>query len=159
MECLEARLNPEPLVQMIGKTRLLAENLAADLRKLKESESKGALQNHIHKVELGLSVAKNELQQQIYKMKEFEEQLFIRQTDCTQQLEAEVTRFKRAEAEIESQVAGVARELRQLRAESDGHKERTKVNAEAIGAILELEMLSSALEQQEEIDRRTLEDA
>jgi len=73
-------------------------------------------------------------------------------------LETEVGRFKRAEDEIGKELEGVLREVKQLRAESDGHKERTKVNSETIGAILELEMLSSALEQQEEIDRRTLED-
>jgi hypothetical protein len=40
----------------------------------------------------------------------------------------------------------VQKDCRTLRGESDGHKERTKINSETISSILELEMLASALE-------------
>ena len=47
---------------MIGKNRLLIENIVVEVKKLKDSESRGALQNHILKVELALNLSKNDLQ-------------------------------------------------------------------------------------------------
>ena len=56
---------------MIGRNRLMIENIKVDVTKLKESESKISLTHHIQKVEVQMTVFKNDLQQQVYKMKEF----------------------------------------------------------------------------------------
>ena len=55
---------------------------------------------------------------------------------------------------MQSQLQSVLKECKILKAESDGHKDRTKTNSETISSLIELEMITSALEQQDEIDRR-----
>jgi hypothetical protein len=47
---------------MIGRNRQLIENLLEDVKKLKESENRGALQQYIQKVDLQLNMTKNDLQ-------------------------------------------------------------------------------------------------
>lgn len=59
---LRTSLDHEPLLAMIGRNRQLIENLMDDVRKLRETENRAALTQHIHKVELQLNMAKNDLQ-------------------------------------------------------------------------------------------------
>lgn len=55
-------LSHDPLLQMIGKNRLMIENLQDEVKKLKDTEGRNSLSQHLHKVEATLNMTKNDLQ-------------------------------------------------------------------------------------------------
>lgn len=58
---------------MIAKNRGLIETLGDEVKKLKDTEGKASLGMQIHKLEANFNNFKNDMQNQIYKMKEFDE--------------------------------------------------------------------------------------
>jgi hypothetical protein len=73
MSLMEGRLSHEPLLSMIGKNRGLIENIAEEVRKLKETEGKASLGMQIMKLEANFNNFKADVQNQIYRMKEFDD--------------------------------------------------------------------------------------
>ena len=60
---------------------------------------------------MGLTMCKNDLQQQIYKMKEFDEQLYMKQIEIQDKFDYEFIKAKKQEQENLAAVDKVSKEL------------------------------------------------
>ena len=78
MDSLEARLSHNPLLNMISKNRELIEHMTVDLTKLKDDGNRVQMSQDIRRLDATLNLTKNDLYQQIYKMREFQDQLYLK---------------------------------------------------------------------------------
>ena len=63
---------------MISKNRELIEQIKVDLVKLKDDGNRVQMSQDIRRLDATLNLTKNDLYQQIYKMREFQDQLYIK---------------------------------------------------------------------------------
>ena len=63
---------------MISKNRELIEQIKVDVVKLKDDGNRVQLSQDIKRLDATLNLTKNDLYQQIYKMREFQDQLYIK---------------------------------------------------------------------------------
>jgi hypothetical protein len=149
-----AKLDHEPLLSMISKNRGMMETLKDDLLKIKESLGNGSLSHHIQKLEVQLNMFKNDLQQQIYKMKEFSEQLYLKQLEHTDKLDYELAKMRKQEKDAREAMDRSTRDVKSLKQGEAEMREMMVAAAEGVCALVELESIASAMEQQDEVDRR-----
>lgn len=154
MGLLEGRLAHEPLLAMIAKNRGLIEQLAEDMRKLKDTEGKASLGMQMHKLEGNLANFKNEMQNQLYKMKEFDEQLFSKSLTLESKVDLELLKMRKQVQELQSVQDSVAKNVIANSGFIADLKESAANLAQSVIALVELECIASAMEQQHEVDRR-----
>jgi hypothetical protein len=63
---------------MISKNRELIEQIKVDVVKLKDDGNRVQMSQDIRRLDATLNLTKNDLYQQIYKMREFQDQLYIK---------------------------------------------------------------------------------
>lgn len=140
------KLSHDPLLKLIDRNTEHLETITADLKKLKDDSSKGSLSQAIQRIEVTQALNKNDVQQQLYKVKEFNEQMYLKQVEIAQKLDFEMVKARRQVGEVASGVEKCSAEGRKVEGEVLNMREVIRNIAEAVCAVVELEAVTSALE-------------
>lgn len=139
---------------MISKNRELIEQIKVDVVKLKDDGNRVQMSQDIRRLDATLNLTKNDLYQQIYKMREFQDQLYIKGVEQDARMDQEGIKTKKRTDEMQSNFDTQVGELKKTQRELADARELINAVGEAVCSIVELEAVASALEQQDEVDRK-----
>ena len=100
-------------------------------------------------------LCKNDLYQQIYKMKEFQEQLYTKNVEINARIDQETFKSQKCADELQSGIDTHSVDIKKANTEIYIIRDLIANLGEAVCSIVELEAVASALEQQDEVDRKT----
>jgi hypothetical protein len=100
----------------------------------------------LQRIEVTQAVMKNDVQQQIYKIKEFNEQLYMKQVEFGQKLDYEMIKVRKDQLDIQSQIDRTGTEISTIQKQKREINELIQTMGEAVCSLVELEAVTSALE-------------
>jgi hypothetical protein len=100
----------------------------------------------IRRLDATLNLTKNDLYQQIYKMREFQDQLYLKGVEQDARMDQEGVKTKKRADEMQSSLDGLVGELKRTHREISDARELIGAVGEAVCSIVELEAVASALE-------------
>ncbi len=147
MTHLQMKLSHDPLLKLLDRCTDQLTLLTADVKKLKDDSSKGSLSQSIQRLEVTQALNKNDVQQQLYKIKEFNEQLYLKQVEAAQKLDFELLKTRRQISEVTQGVDRQTAEAKRIENEVALVREGVRNLGEAVVGVVELEAVTSAMEQ------------
>ncbi len=152
---METRLSHDPLLDMLGRDRALLDTLRADMTRMKEETgTKNSLVSQLNKLEVTQAQHRKELQQHLYKLQEFADTIYARQMEAETKADMTAVQIRGRIEQVQQGVDGLGKEARVMLDTVNGHWEQLLNVAEGVCALVELEAVASALEQQDEVDRK-----
>ncbi|CDW82927.1 UNKNOWN [Stylonychia lemnae] len=145
---IESKYNHNKINETIQSFREQLEVMGRDLKFIRNNEHNHELVTRISKTESNMNYFKNDLQQQIYKLKEFDEQLYLKQIETGEQFDLEIIKIKRERSDLHLAQDKNQKDFQNLRQEDSKLQEQIMNLACLMTNLIEVNIVETTIGSQ-----------
>eukprot|EP00347_Sterkiella_histriomuscorum_P011721 403371366 len=152
----EIKFNQDKIYEQLTSMQSQQELINKEFKAIRNNEQITQLQNLINRTDSNIQFVQKDLSQQIYKLKDFDEQLYHKQIEFEEKLDLELIKLRRERSDQQINIDKLGKELNSLRHEDGLLQDQVSTLAEILGTVIEVLTIKIAVQQQKEIEKKSV---